>query len=47
MSARDWKALYLVWRLAEQVVLHGHSALDDFIDAMVELGTPTPGGETR
>jgi hypothetical protein len=37
MTKRDWKALYLVHRLAEQIVLHGADALDTFIAAMREL----------
>lgn len=42
MTKRDWGALYLAWRLCEQIVLHGHRALDDFIDAMVELRATQP-----
>lgn len=33
MTKRDWKALYVVHRLAEQVVLHGAGALDTFAEA--------------
>lgn len=37
MTVRDWKALYLAYRLMEQIVLHGAAALDTFVAAMREV----------
>ncbi len=34
MTAEDWKAFYLVMKLAEQVALHGRKALHTFIRAI-------------
>jgi hypothetical protein len=36
LTKDDWKALYLVMRLAQQICLHGCKALDTFIDALAE-----------
>lgn len=46
MTAQDWKALYLTMRLSEQIVLHGSSALETFIDAMVESRRPLQAPES-
>lgn len=36
MTKRDWQALHLAWTLCREIVVHGHKALDTFIDAMIE-----------
>lgn len=38
-TAEDWKALYFVYVLYEQVALHGKPALDAFL---ASRGHPTP-----
>ena len=43
MTAEDWKAFYMVMKLAEQVALHGRKALRSFIRAMVKLEGETDG----
>ncbi len=39
MTEDDWKAFYMVMKLAEQVALHGKKALRSFIRAMIEVET--------
>jgi len=42
LTERDWKALYLVMKLMQQIVFHGAQALDTFIDAMIEIRAAIP-----
>ncbi len=37
MTVDDWKAFYMVMKLAEQVALHGKKALRSFVRAMIEV----------
>ena len=36
LTAEDWKALFFVWTLFQEVATHGKPALDTFIEAMRE-----------